>query len=226
MRQTTVIIFRSLENGISSTRGYFLRSVSMSVCEARTIAVSVGSPDGTPSWLTQFVHAAAIWSSFSPLSEPAAILPEPSASSCTDIRFCVSVPVLSVHITLAPPSVSTAGSRRTMARCAAMRLTPMASVMVTTAGSPSGMAATARLMDIRSISSGFTCWKSPIIKITKHMISAPMPSFLPMAASLRCNGVCGADWLTIRRAILPTWVSIPVSTTMPCPWPDTMELEE
>ena len=44
------------------------------------------------------------------------------------------------------PSVSTAGSLRTMARRAAMRCTPMARAMVTMAGSPSGMAATARVM--------------------------------------------------------------------------------
>ena len=55
----------------------------------------------------------------------------------------VSVPVLSVQITVALPSVSTAGSRRIRTWRAAMRWTPIASAMVTIAGSPSGTAATA-----------------------------------------------------------------------------------
>ena len=42
------------------------------------------------------------------------------------------------------PSVSTAGRRRMMAWRAAMRCTPIASVMVITAGRPSGITATAR----------------------------------------------------------------------------------
>ena len=43
------------------------------------------------------------------------------------------------------PSVSTTGSFLMMAFLLAMRITPMASVTVTTIGRPSGMAATARL---------------------------------------------------------------------------------
>lgn len=43
------------------------------------------------------------------------------------------------------PKVSTMGSFLTMAFLFAMRMTPMASVTVTTMGRPSGMAATARL---------------------------------------------------------------------------------
>ena len=52
----------------------------------------------------------------------------------------VRVPVLSEQITVAPPRVSTAASRRMMARRRAMRETPMARVMVSAAGSPSGIA--------------------------------------------------------------------------------------
>ena len=57
----------------------------------------------------------------------------------------MSVPVLSVQITVAEPSVSTAASLRMMAPRLAMRCMPRASVMVVIAGSPSGIAATARL---------------------------------------------------------------------------------
>ena len=50
--------------------------------------------------------------------------------------FCVSVPVLSEQITLAPPSVSTAGNRLIIARLVAIRLTPIAKTMVTITGKP------------------------------------------------------------------------------------------
>ena len=77
------------------------------------------------------------------------------------MRFSVSVPVLSEQITEALPSVSTAGNRRMIARRAAMRRIPTASTIVTTAGSPSGMAATARLIESRNISSGSMCSARP-----------------------------------------------------------------
>ena len=60
------------------------------------------------------------------------------------ISLRVRVPVLSEQITEVAPSVSTAGRRRITALRAAMRCTPMASVMVITAGRPSGMTPTAR----------------------------------------------------------------------------------
>ena len=55
----------------------------------------------------------------------------PATSRCTVISFCVSVPVLSVQMTMVLPSVSTAGSLRMMARRFAMRFTPIARVTVT-----------------------------------------------------------------------------------------------
>ena len=61
----------------------------------------------------------------------------------TVISFRVRVPVLSEQMTVTEPSVSTAGRRRMMALRRAMRSTPIASVIVMTAGRPSGMAATA-----------------------------------------------------------------------------------
>ncbi len=62
------------------------------------------------------------------------------------------MPVLSVHTTDVEPSVSTAGSSRTTARRRAMRCTPIASAMVTIAGSPSGIAATASVIAARAAS--------------------------------------------------------------------------
>ena len=63
----------------------------------------------------------------------------------------VRVPVLSEQMTLTDPSVSTAGSRRMMALRRAMRVTPIARVMVITTGRPSGMAATAMPTAARNI---------------------------------------------------------------------------
>ncbi|TNN64749.1 hypothetical protein EYF80_025055 [Liparis tanakae] len=62
----------------------------------------------------------------------------------TDIWLVVRVPVLSEQMTEVQPSVSTEGRLRTMAFFLAMRRVPRARQVVMTAGSPSGMAATAR----------------------------------------------------------------------------------
>ena len=63
------------------------------------------------------------------------------------------VPVLSEQITSTQPSVSTAGSRLTIAFFFAIRMTPSAKVTVTTIGRPSGIAATARDTPMVNISS-------------------------------------------------------------------------
>ena len=79
-------------------------------------------------------------------------MPDSSSSSRsthswrTVISFLVSVPVLSEQITDVLPSVSTIGSRRTSACRLTMRRTPIASEIVTTAGSASGTTATASAM--------------------------------------------------------------------------------
>ncbi len=94
---------------------------------------------------------------------PTGSYPIPSTSSIlsstnaftTVISFCVRVPVLSEHITDVAPSVSTAKSFFTMAFFPAILFIPIDKTIVTIAGRPSGIAATARLMDVKSISS--TC---------------------------------------------------------------------
>ena len=63
----------------------------------------------------------------------------------TVIWFWVSVPVLSEQITVAQPSVSTAGSLRMSAFLLIICCMPSARQMVTIAGRPSGTAAIARL---------------------------------------------------------------------------------
>ncbi|MNP46090.1 hypothetical protein D3C76_1400620 [compost metagenome] len=61
------------------------------------------------------------------------------------------MPVLSEQMTEAQPSVSTDGSLRTIALRLIMRCTPSASAIVTMAGKPSGMAATARLTPAKNM---------------------------------------------------------------------------
>ena len=95
------------------------------------------------------------------------------------MRFSVSVPVLSVQMTETEPSVSTAGSRRTSARRVAMRRAPSASEMVTTAGRPSGMAATASETATRNISSAGSPRATPRPNTSAQMAKAAMASHLP-----------------------------------------------
>ena len=133
------IIFRPESKGASSTRGIlcFKRFLSCPILLAQaTRAASVGSPVTLPS-------------ASSSASLHSAIAAESSCSftpkeSTTVIWFWVSVPVLSEQITWAQPRVSTAVSRRMIAFRFDMFVTPMESTTVTTAASPSGIAATAR----------------------------------------------------------------------------------
>ena len=84
----------------------------------------------------------------------------------------VKVPVLSVHITVALPKVSTTGNFLTITFFLAMTLMPIANAMVTTAGSPSGIAATAKDTDILKSSSIKSASKLPqALMISKTKIS-------------------------------------------------------
>mmetsp|Transcript_53712 Transcript_53712/g.112097 ORF Transcript_53712/g.112097 Transcript_53712/m.112097 type:complete len:420 (+) Transcript_53712:1054-2313(+) len=67
----------------------------------------------------------------------------PTKTRTTVMRPVVRVPVLSEQMTLVQPSVSTAGRCRTRALRRARRCVPRARHVVTTAGRPSGIAATA-----------------------------------------------------------------------------------
>lgn len=112
-----------------------------------------------------------------PTPDTSAIEPSEVTIAVTVISFFVKVPVLSEQITFTHPEkngkslkhikesymsqipsflfiprVSTVGSLFTMAFRLAIRITPNANVTVTTIGSPSGIAATAKLQDpIRQI---------------------------------------------------------------------------
>ena len=131
----------------------------------------------------------------------------------------MSVPVLSVQMTMVLPSVSTAGSLRMMARRFAMRFTPIASVTVTAAGSPSGIAATASAMEARNISTRSSPRTRPTTKVSPASATMTNNSTLENWSILRVSGVLRscADWMS--WLILPTSVRSPVATTRPAPVP-------
>ena len=135
------------------------------------------------------------------------------------MRFCVSVPVLSEQMVLTEPSVSTAGRRRISALKSAMRRAPMASSTVTTAGSASGMAATARLMAVINMVKGFSPRSRPRPKMPAQTTSTTRDSCLLKVARRCCKGVLRSSASFIRLATLPSSVPMPVATTTPCARP-------
>ena len=96
---------------------------------------------------------------------------------------------------------------------------PMASTIVTMAGSPSGIAATARLIEVINISKAPYFLITPIIKIKAHIPIADNPSIFPVPSSLFCKGVSFFSSFAIIAAIFPTSVSIPVAVTTALPLP-------
>ena len=101
----------------------------------------------------------------------------------------VSVPVLSVQMTVALPSVSTAGSLRMRTWRAAIRWTPIASAMVTIAGSPSGTAATASDTADMNTSSGGRPRTNPSTAVTATIPRHRISSVWLTRASRVCSGV-------------------------------------
>ena len=134
------------------------------------------------------------------------------------------VPVLSLQMTVALPRVSTAGSRRTTARAAAIRRTPIASTAVTIAGRPSGMAATARATPNRNMLTSTEAERipssiTPETATTTQMASTRTPSWRPTLASSRWSGVASSVAPWSMEAMPPMAVSMPVATTTAVPRP-------
>lgn len=136
------------------------------------------------------------------------------------MRPSVIVPVLSVATTVTDPSVSTAGSARTMTWRRAMRCAPTASAIVTTSGSDSGSAATVRLSPTSSISPHGRPWTSPMRTTTAVSVttSTARPRLRPV--SRRWSGV-GRDRPSCSiAAIRPRLLLAPVrvTSTTARPW--------
>ena len=147
--------------------------------------------------------------------------PDGVQARSTSIRFSVRVPVLSEQMTVTEPSVSTAGSLRTSALRRAMRRAPSASATVTTAGRPSGMAATARLTATRNIVSGDSPRATPAAKTSAQTTKASPASALPSVERRFWSGVWPPACSWRSSATRPRAVDIPVVTTMPRPRPYT-----
>ena len=122
-------------------------------------------------------------------------------------------------MTSTQPSVSTAGNRRITADCFDIREMPIASETVTTAGSPSGMAATARLMPESSISRTSSPRRIPVTVTHAQMSRQQTRMTLPRLLSRFCSGVCSTAAEPSSEAILPISVRMPVAVTTASPRP-------
>lgn len=121
------------------------------------MATSTESPTSTPSrTAASLVSAPArnVRLTVGVMCSPGRQAPSTVQISVTVSRFCVSVPVLSLRITVVDPSVSTAGRCRTIARRRAICDTPTLNATVSTMGSDSGTEATASATAVRTISPG------------------------------------------------------------------------
>ncbi len=148
-------------------------------------------------------------------------------TSRTVISFWVSVPVLSEQIVDTEPSVSTAAILRVIARRWAICCTPSASVMVTSAGRPSGIAATAKPMVAEMSSRPPRPWTSQPTSIMK----TPMPrmsqaSVMPNLPRVRASGVWSDSASLIMVWMRPISVFTPVPVTTAVPVPATTSVPE
>ena len=122
------------------------------------------------------------------------------------------MPVLSEAMTVAEPSVSTAGSFRTIAPRRAIRCTPIASTSVTIAAKPSGTAATASATPNNSASTTVRASKTPsatsrVVTTTNAITITAMPRRLPVRSSSRCSGV-GSVLACFQQARYPPQLGV------------------
>ncbi len=124
-------------------------------------------------------------------------------------------------MTVALPSVSTAGIRRTTALRRAIRVTPIANATVSTIGRPSGTAATASATATRSSSTGSPPRSSPsaITASAETSVASAMIRDSRPIRSLRGVAVSGSSLRS--PAIAPSSVPAPVAYTTPVPRPLT-----
>ena len=141
------------------------------------------------------------------------------ASSRAVILLRVSVPVLSEQIADVEPSVSTAGSRFTIACRRAISRVPMESRAVTTAGRPVGIAATASATPVMNSVSNDSPRTRPSTT-TKTRATAAMDAMIfESPSSCFCRGVLSVSVLDSRSAMCPISVSMPVAVTTISPRP-------
>ena len=136
----------------------------------------------------------------------------------------MSVPVLSVQITVADPSASTDGKCRINALRFAIRCVDMASANVRVGSNPSGTRAT--MIPIAKIK--FSQNDSPIAcpikkKTTPNEKAMPTTIRLSLVIS-NCSGEVPEFAVCVKWAIFPNSVCIPVAKTTARPSPETTEV--
>ena len=102
--------------------------------------------------------------------------------------------------------------------CFTILCAPRASATVTTAGSASGMAATARLMAVSAMSATGSPRSTPTRNIAAHSTITAAAITRPKRASRFCNGVFTSSPPS-SAAMRPISVCMPVTTTSPVPRP-------
>jgi len=135
--------------------------------------------------------------------------------SRTVIWLTVSVPVLSEQTMVVLPSVSTAGSLRIIARRRAIRATPIDNVIVTAAGSPSGIAPTASATAAINIANADSPRSQPTRNVTAAKPRITTNNSRLNAAILRVSGVSSSSAVEINFEMCPTCVFAPVAKTTP-----------
>ncbi len=208
------IYFVSLSKGISPILVLGFSDISLVISKS---AISVGSHTlGKAALLQKVIISAKVvkWDGWTSLGKtnvpfhPKAV--PPINTSVTVIWFCVRVPVLSVQMTVVVPNDSIDLIFLTSAFCLKSFWVLMASVMVTTAISHSGILLTARLTTIKNISyTDFPC-RHPNTNIPTEIIQTIIPICLENVASFCCKGVGHSFCAWTMETIAPSSVWIPV----------------
>ncbi len=137
----------------------------------------------------------------------------------TLIRFCVSVPVLSVHMTVVLPSVSTLSRCFISAFFLAMRLLPMVNARVTVGNNPSGTLATIiPIANIRLAIMAFSNTRLTRKKVTPSMIAMVLITLINRFNSFLIGvSVSSVSWVSCTT--WPICVSMAVAYTKALPLP-------
>ncbi len=135
------------------------------------------------------------------------------------MRFSVSVPVLSVRITVVAPKVSTDDRLEMIALRAAIRHMPRARLSVATTGKPSGTAATANATPICTIAVISLPRRIPAPITRTASTSVNHGSRCPSTSRRFSSGETEESAVCTKWLIWPSSVSIPVVVTIPIPAP-------
>ena len=139
--------------------------------------------------------------------------------SRTVIWFRVRVPVLSELIAEVEPSVSTAGRTFMMAFFLAMLTEPTDRIVVTTAGSASGIEPTASATPIPKSAMKDSPCARPITTIATKAKSAARMMKMVSRSTCLVSGDFSTFWPASMWAMWPTSEPMPVVVTRISPWP-------